>query len=203
MIFLGFCVTANPALSAKLLRGGFFRLFGGLAVAGPGPSAACRAGRGGHGRIAGLREAGTRGHGVGSDIFSGCGNAAHAGKGSTVNPDCSKVVVSARRWWAAVSMAMVLALLLPGTASAQLSQRYQTNINGNVQMVGNGLLTCTVTGSGSNNPNANCAAHQGGTGTNGHNGGRTMQYIHVDSTGLPSAAPANSSTAQLSMPAGC
>ena len=37
-------------------------------------------------------------------------------------------------------MAMVLALLLPGTASAQLTQQHSFNVRGDVEMVGSRIL---------------------------------------------------------------
>ena len=96
-----------------------------------------------------------------------------------------------------IATAAFMLALVPGLAQAQLVQQHSFNINGDVVMVGNGLLTCSTT---SGNGNSNCAGHQGGTGSNGQNADRDMVYINTDPVG--SGAPANSSTATVSMPAG-
>ena len=91
-------------------------------------------------------------------------------------------------------MAMVLALLLPGTASAQLTQQHSFNVRGDVEMVGNGLLTCSTS---SGTDSTNCASHQNGTGNGAQNANRDMVYINTDPVG--GSAPANSSTATVTM----
>ena len=96
-----------------------------------------------------------------------------------------------------IATAAFMLALVPGLAQAQLVQQHSFNINGDVVMVGNGLLTCSTT---SGNGNSNCAGHQGGTGSNGQNADRDMVYINTDPVG--GSAPANSSTATVSMPAG-
>ncbi|WP_198551492.1 MULTISPECIES: Ig-like domain-containing protein [unclassified Stenotrophomonas] len=92
---------------------------------------------------------------------------------------------------------MVLVALAPLTAFAQLAPRHSFNVRGDVAMVGNALLTCATSGTGS----ANCASQRMSNSTGG-NGNRVMEFINVDAEGLPSAVPANSSAATLSVPAG-
>ena len=92
---------------------------------------------------------------------------------------------------------VVLIALAPLSALAQLAPRHSFNMRGDVAMVGNALLTCATSGTGS----ANCARQQMGNGTGG-NANRVMRYINVDAAGLPSAVPANSSAATLTLPAG-
>jgi len=84
---------------------------------------------------------------------------------------------------------LVAVLLLPGLAQAQLSQRFTANDNGNVAQIGNGLLTCT---------GGTCATNRSnGTGSDQD---YTMTAINTDPVG--GGAPANSSTADLSLPPG-
>ena len=85
---------------------------------------------------------------------------------------------------------MVLVALAPLTAFAQLAPRHSFNVRGDVAMVGNALLTCATSGTGS----ANCASQRMSNSTGG-NGNRVMEFINVDAEGLPSAVPANSSAA--------
>ena len=92
---------------------------------------------------------------------------------------------------------MVLVALAPLTAFAQLAPRHSFNVRGDVAMVGNALLTCATSGTGS----ANCASQRMSNSTGG-NGNRVMEFINVDAAGLPSAVPANSSAATLSVPTG-
>ncbi|NLB58411.1 MAG: hypothetical protein GX805_08120, partial [Gammaproteobacteria bacterium] len=83
--------------------------------------------------------------------------------------------------------------MVPGAASAQLAERHSFNVNGDVELIGNGLLTCSTSGAGG----SDCASHRNG---NGGNGNRNMVFINVDPVG--GSAPANSSTATLDVPAG-
>jgi uncharacterized repeat protein (TIGR01451 family) len=92
---------------------------------------------------------------------------------------------------------MVLVALAPLTAFAQLAPRHSFNVRGDVAMVGNALLTCATSGTGS----ANCASQRMSNSTGG-NGNRVMEFINVDADGLPSTVPANSSAATLSVPTG-
>ena len=87
-----------------------------------------------------------------------------------------------------------LAMLLPASAMAQLTQRFTANDNGNVAQIGNALTTCT----GSASDGTTCAsARSGGTRSNQD---FTIININVDPVG--GGAPANSSTANLSLPPG-
>ncbi|MBC6941701.1 MAG: DUF11 domain-containing protein [Xanthomonadales bacterium] len=96
--------------------------------------------------------------------------------------------------------AVLLLLLAPLLASAQLAQRYSVNTTGDVEMIGNTLLTCT-----NNSPN-NCAQAQAGTVTADNN--RAMGYVNIDNANLPATGVGgwtlyrNSSRATLSLPAG-
>lgn len=92
---------------------------------------------------------------------------------------------------------LVLMALAPLTAQAQLAPRHSFNVRGDVAMVGNALLTCATTGTGS----ANCANQRMSNSTGG-NGNRVMEFINVDAAGLPASVPANSSAATLALPAG-
>lgn len=92
---------------------------------------------------------------------------------------------------------LVLMALAPLTAQAQLAPRHSFNVRGDVAMVGNALLTCATTGTGS----ANCANQRMSNSTGG-NGNRVMEFINVDAAGLPASVPANSSAATLTLPAG-
>ncbi|MGY0505458.1 hypothetical protein, partial [Luteimonas sp. e5] len=87
--------------------------------------------------------------------------------------------------------AFVLALM-PFMAHAQLAQRHSFNVRGDVEMVGNALLTCSGTG---------CASQQAGT-TDGGNASRQMVYVNIDGAALPFGVPENSSRADLALPAG-
>lgn len=92
---------------------------------------------------------------------------------------------------------LVLALLttLSSVAGADIIRAFDTRASfdqrGDIQLVGNTLLTCTGSG---------CAAIQNGTDTGGnaHNGNRNMVYVNVDAmAGFP-----NSSSADLVLPPG-
>ncbi|MCC6595766.1 MAG: hypothetical protein IT477_04600, partial [Rhodanobacteraceae bacterium] len=96
--------------------------------------------------------------------------------------------------------AVLLLLLAPLLASAQLTQRYSVNTTGDVEMIGNTLLTCT-----NNSPNT-CAQAQAGTVTADNN--RAMGYVNIDNANLPATGVGgwtlyrNSSRATLSLPPG-
>lgn len=98
------------------------------------------------------------------------------------------------------SFVVLLALIgshiqFSGAAWAQVvrpfDERAGFNVRGDIEMVGNVLLTCASGGSPS------CTDVQGGS-SNGHNGDRTMNYVNID----PGAGFDNSSSADLTLPAG-
>ncbi|MCH8544644.1 MAG: Ig-like domain-containing protein [Alcanivorax sp.] len=100
--------------------------------------------------------------------------------------------------WPCVRFTLLLLTLLTtlvGTAHADIVRAFEPRASfdqrGDIQLVGNTLLTCTGTG---------CAAIQDGTntGSNAHNGNRNMVYVNVD----PIAGFPNSSSADLVIPAG-
>ncbi|HQZ62988.1 MAG TPA: hypothetical protein PK021_11340, partial [Dokdonella sp.] len=99
-----------------------------------------------------------------------------------------------------MSKVLVLAALLPSLAMAQLAQRYSINTNGDVELIGNTLLTCA-----NNTPN-NCTQAQAGTVSANNN--RAMGYVNIDNANLPATGVGgwtlhrNSSRATLSLPAG-
>lgn len=70
-------------------------------------------------------------------------------------------------------------------------ERAGFNVRGDIEMVGNVLLTCAPGG------NPDCADVQAGN-SSGHNGNRNMLYVNVD----PGAGFDNSSSADLNLPAG-
>ncbi|WP_197076494.1 DUF11 domain-containing protein, partial [Luteimonas sp. FCS-9] len=88
------------------------------------------------------------------------------------------------RWLTAIC----LLLLAHGAAQAQLNERHSFNVRGDVEMIGNALLTC-----------ANCNQSNSGL-----NNGSTMPmvFVNVDGAQLPSGVPQNSSTATLALPGG-
>ncbi|HET9047812.1 MAG TPA: hypothetical protein VFN29_02440 [Chiayiivirga sp.] len=91
---------------------------------------------------------------------------------------------------------LVAVLLLPGLAQAQLSQRFTANDNGNVVQIGNALLTCsTVVG---DQGQANCATNR----SNGTGSDQNHAMIQINADPVGGGAPANSSTADLSLPSG-
>nr|WP_111656736.1 Ig-like domain-containing protein [Isoalcanivorax indicus] len=90
---------------------------------------------------------------------------------------------------------LVLLTTLSSVAGADIIRAFDTRASfdqrGDIQLIGNTLLTCTGTG---------CANIQNGTDTGGsaHNGNRNMVYVNVDAmAGFP-----NSSSADLALPAG-
>ncbi|TDR16878.1 Ig-like domain-containing protein, partial [Marinicella litoralis] len=91
------------------------------------------------------------------------------------------------------STLLLLCVLFLGDAKAQIrlfGERASFNVNGNVTLVGNTLFTCAAGG--------DCAQVQAGT-TPGLNG-RAMIFVDVDPSAPGSFA--NSSTADLNLPAG-
>ncbi|MCD9007054.1 DUF11 domain-containing protein [Luteimonas sp. XNQY3] len=75
-----------------------------------------------------------------------------------------------------------------GLAHAQLSERHSFNVRGDVEIIGNALLTC-----------ASCDQSNSGL-SNGS--AMAMMFVNVDDAGLPSGVPQNSSTATLALPTG-
>lgn len=93
---------------------------------------------------------------------------------------------------AAAVLALLAALVLAQTAQAQVvrtfDQRASFNVRGDIALIGNVLLTCQAGG--------DCASVQNGT--SGGSNNRQMVYVNVDA----GAGFSNSSTANLSLPAG-
>lgn len=91
--------------------------------------------------------------------------------------------------WVVLVVVALASLLVSGTAAAQLAQRHSFNVTGDVEMIGNGLLTCSAGTTCTNDRNGN-----------GGNGNRQMVFINTAPVG--GGAPANSSTADLALPTG-
>ena len=90
-------------------------------------------------------------------------------------------------------LAGVFAVPAPaGAADTPFSQRYAQTMRGNIDAVGNQLLTCPDAAAGC----ANARARTGAVGTMNNN--YNMSYVDVDSDG----STVNSSTATLALPAG-
>ncbi|MFC4729045.1 DUF7507 domain-containing protein [Coralloluteibacterium thermophilus] len=89
------------------------------------------------------------------------------------------------RWLGALC---ALLFLVHGTAYAQLAERHSFNVRGDVEMIGNALLTCTSC------DQSNSALSNGST--------VPMRYVNVEGDLLPAGVPQNSSTATLSLPPG-
>ncbi|PBJ81803.1 hypothetical protein CMZ84_14025 [Lysobacteraceae bacterium NML93-0399] len=83
---------------------------------------------------------------------------------------------------------LTLLMLVSAAAQAQLNERYSFNVRGDVEMIGNALLTC-----------ASC--DQSNTGLN-NGSSMAMRFVNVEGSQLPAAVPQNSSTATLSLPTG-
>src|SRR5690554_5883595 len=103
--------------------------------------------------------------------------------------DRSKAAAQMRRMWGVLVLAMLASMLVSGTASAQLAQRHSFNVTGDVEMIGNGLLTCSAS--------TTCTNDRNGNGGNG-----TRQMVFINTAPVGGGAPANSSTADLALPAG-
>jgi len=101
------------------------------------------------------------------------------------------------RAWLATLLCLVSIAIVSQDASAQItrpfSQRYSTNDNGDIKLIGNTVMTCSPAG-------GDCALAQAGTAnpTGLHNQSFLMVYIDTDSD--PSTF--NSTSATLAMPAG-
>src|SRR5690554_60945 len=105
------------------------------------------------------------------------------------------LIACLKRWVCALVL-----VVISGPASAQLAQRFSTNANGDVALIGNALLTC--------DPGSSvCAGLQTGT-ASGSNSNRAMVYINIDDANLPATGVdgwtlhCNSSRATLTLPPG-
>ncbi|UNK42040.1 Ig-like domain-containing protein [Luteimonas sp. S4-F44] len=85
-------------------------------------------------------------------------------------------------------MAICVLLLAHGVAQAQLNERHSFNARGDVEMIGNALLTC-----------ASC--DQSNSGLN-NGSSMAMRFVNIEGNRLPAGVPQNSSTATLSLPSG-
>ncbi|MBS0593815.1 MAG: hypothetical protein JSR84_10135, partial [Proteobacteria bacterium] len=93
-----------------------------------------------------------------------------------------------RRGWLATVAGLVLAAVLPVTAAAQMSLRSSDDIPGDIALVGNTLMT-------------HCEGTPVVCGSLSYTNNNTqMQYVNT--AAVPSATYANSSTADLNLPAG-
>jgi uncharacterized repeat protein (TIGR01451 family) len=86
----------------------------------------------------------------------------------------------------AFMLAMLLMLSPADAARRAFSERFSTNVNGDVYIIGNTAMTC----------NGGCGAQNGA----GDNGSYTMVYVDIDGTGYSNTN--QSSAATLSLPAG-
>ena len=85
---------------------------------------------------------------------------------------------------------LMLGMLMPAIAMAQLTQRFSTSDNGNIAQTGNALATCNGT--------AACVTSR----NNGTDSNQDYTMVQIDVDPVGGGAPANSSTADLTLPPG-
>ncbi len=111
----------------------------------------------------------------------------------TVNSSALSTLLPRVRRGAGLACGLLLALSLaaPAWADRALTKRYGINAAGDIALLGNVVLTCTASAACTTTLN-------GGNGANDRNDSHTMVHLDTDSD----SATFNSTSAQLSMPAG-